>query len=109
VADLEVLEHHVAMQHQLAQQGLAFAARDVDRERALAAVGRQVIGRFLRIVALRIPGIWRTPGAGVVAGAGALDLDHVGAEVGQVLRAPGAGQHARQVEHADVAEGFRQR
>jgi hypothetical protein len=53
----------------------------------------------------------RAPAAGVVAAAGALDLDHLGAEVGQGLGAPGPGQHARQVEHAHAiqrARGARQ-
>jgi hypothetical protein len=47
----------------------------------------------------------RTPGAGVVAAARLFHLDDFGAEVGQVLRAPGAGQHAEKVEDAKVGEG----
>ena len=39
----------------------------------------------------------------------ALDLDHVGAEVGERLRAPRAGEHARQVEHAHAGERLRRR
>src|SRR5262249_21957586 len=46
----------------------------------------------------------RTPGACVVAGAGALDLDHVGAQVGEVLRAPRPGEDTREVEDAQAAE-----
>ena len=42
--------------------------------------------------------------ARVVAGAGVLDLDDVGAEVGEVERADRAGQEPRQVEHADARE-----
>ena len=37
----------------------------------------------------------------------ALDLDHVGAEVGEDLGAPGPGEHPRQVEHADAGERLR--
>ena len=38
------------------------------------------------------------PVAGVVAFAGLLDLDNVGAQVGQHLRAPGAGQYPGEVK-----------
>ena len=31
-----------------------------------------------------------------------LDLDHLGAEVGQVLAGPRPGEHARQIEHPDM-------
>ena len=43
--------------------------------------------------------------ARVVAGARALDLDHIGSQVGQHLRAPGAGKHAGQVKHLDAGQG----
>ena len=36
----------------------------------------------------------RAPAAGVIAGTGLFDLDHVGAEIGQHLGGPGAGQDA---------------
>ena len=39
-----------------------------------------------------------------VAGAGALDLDHVGAEPGQQLRAGRAGLHVREVDDLDAVE-----
>ena len=42
----------------------------------------------------------RAPGAGVVAGLGALDLDHVGAEIGQHLAGPRACQDAGELQHA---------
>jgi hypothetical protein len=38
---------------------------------------------------------------------GAFDLDHVGAEIGERLRAPRAGEHAREVEHAHAGQGLR--
>jgi hypothetical protein len=37
---------------------------------------------------------------------GPLDLDDIGAEVGEVLCQKGAGQHAAHVENAQVIEGF---
>ena len=42
--------------------------------------------------------------AGVVAAARALDLDHFGAQIGEQLRAPRAGQHAAQIEDLDALE-----
>ena len=42
--------------------------------------------------------------ADVVAAAGVLDLQHVGAVVGQQQRAEAAGQQAAEVEHADAGE-----
>ena len=43
--------------------------------------------------------------AGVVAAAGALDLDHLGTEITENLPGPRPGEHAGQVENADVREG----
>ena len=42
----------------------------------------------------------RTPAARIVAGAFALDLDDVGAEVGEHLPGPGARQDAGELDHA---------
>jgi len=39
-------------------------------------------------MAVLVTQVGRSPGARVVADAGPFDLDHVGAEVGQILRAP---------------------
>ena len=49
----------------------------------------------------------RAPGAGVVAGLGALHLDDVGAEVGQHLARPGAGQDAGEFEDAQTGQRTR--
>ena len=48
----------------------------------------------------------RPPLPRVVATAGALDLDDVGAEIREQLPAPGAGQDAGQLEDADAVEGW---
>ena len=42
--------------------------------------------------------------AGVVADFGAFDLDDVGAEIGKRLRAPRPGEHAGEIQHADMTE-----
>jgi hypothetical protein len=46
----------------------------------------------------------RPPGAGVVAAACALDLGHLGAEVGQGHRRERAGEDAGEVEDPQVSE-----
>ena len=43
--------------------------------------------------------------ARLVAFAGLLDLDDLGAQIAQDLRRPGRRQHARQIEHADMGKG----
>ena len=60
--------------------------------------------RLAGVAALRVLEERRTPAARVVALPRPLDLDHLGAEVGEVLRGPGAGEHARQVEDANTVE-----
>jgi hypothetical protein len=44
----------------------------------------------------------RTKGPRIVTRARALDLDHLGAEIGQVLPAPRPREHARQVKRPDM-------
>ncbi len=47
---------------------------------------------------------WRTPGAGVIAGALALDLDDVGAKIGKDLPSPRTGQDPGQLQHAQSGQ-----
>ena len=49
----------------------------------------------------------RPPVARVVAGAGPLDLDHVGAEIGERLSSPRTRQNARKLKNADASERSR--
>ncbi len=95
--DLEVLHHHVALRGQLAGHLQAGFGLQVQRDGALVAVG-----------AVEVRGVARAPAhapvAGVVAAGRVFDLDHVGAEVGQGHGAHRAGQHARQVQHADAGQ-----
>ena len=44
----------------------------------------------------------RAPFAGVVAAVGALDLDDVGAEIGEQLPGPGPGKDAGEFDDADA-------
>jgi hypothetical protein len=98
---LVVLEQHVGVRGEPLHQRRAFAGGDVDGDRALAAIGTQVVGRHL-MRGVAPPG--RAPGARVVADFGALDLDDVGAIVGEQLSAPRTREHAAQVEHAHALE-----
>ena len=93
-ADLEVLQQHIALRHQLADDALALGPGEVDGQRLLVAVGGQVIGGLRGVLAVLILEIGRAPVAGIVARAGALDLDHLGAEVAENLPAPGPGEYA---------------
>ena len=101
-ADLEVLHQDVAAGDQLQRDLLAFRLADIQRDRLLVAVDADEIGAFL------VPGIdRRREAARVVAGARPLDLDHVGAQVGQHLRAGRPCQHTGQVENAQALQGTR--
>ena len=92
-AGAEVFHQHVALQHHLAHQGLAIGVCQVQRDGAFVAVGAGEVAGLVGVLALRVLQEGRPPMARVVARAGGLDLDHVGAQVGQDLGAPGAGQH----------------
>ncbi len=108
-ADLEVLQHDIGFHREAAHQRLAFGVGDVDRDRALVAVGAEVVRGVARLLAGRVLQPGRAPRARVVAGAGALHLDDVGAEIGQQLSRPRAREHAREVQHLDALQGARRR
>src|SRR5262245_66368422 len=76
---------------------------EVEGDGPLGTIGTEVIGGHL------LAEERRAPGAGVVALAGALDLDDVGPEVGEELAAERAGQNAGGGEDAEAGEGGRQR
>jgi hypothetical protein len=98
-AGAEVLDHHVGFADHLFQHFLALRLLGVQRQRLLVAVEHgEVQGVHVRDV-LQL-------GAGDVAGAGTLDLDHVGAEPGQQLGAGGTGLHVGEVDDLDAVEGF---
>ena len=103
LADLVVLEQHIGLGRELAHHRRALGGGDVDRDRALAAVGADVVSRH-PLGHIAPPG--RTPGACVVADIGPLDLDHISAVIGQQLARPGAGQNTRQIQHLDAGEKF---
>jgi hypothetical protein len=97
---LEVLDQHVGVARQLANDLLPLGSGGVDCQRALVAVGAQQTGGLARRLAIAVGQPRRPPAARVVATTGPLDLDRLGAEVDQQLPGPGAGENASQVEHA---------
>src|SRR5262249_47708462 len=94
----EVLQKHVAFRRQLVEEAEPFRLRQVEGDAPLVAVAGEVV-RAERAEERR------PPGAGVVAGAGALDLDDVRPEVAEQLPAEGAGQRPRGVEDAHTSQG----
>ena len=100
VAELVVLDQHIGLLREPAHQRGACIVREIDRDGALVAIGAAEVGRIAGGLAVLVRQPRRAPRAGVVTGAGALDLDHISAEVGQRLRAGRAGEHARKVDHA---------
>jgi hypothetical protein len=104
-AHLEVFNQDVALQRQFAHQLGAARRGDVQRHRQLVAVGGQVIRSFGGVVARLVLQVRRPPGPRVVARAGAFDLDDLGAEVGEVLGAPGTRQDAGEIQHAYAGKG----
>ncbi len=94
----EVLDQHVGVAHHPQQHLLALGRLQVERDRALVAVQHQEGRRHAVDARIAIA-------ARIVAAVGLLDLDHVGAEVGQHHAAGRAGHDLGQLEHAHAGEG----
>ena len=90
-----VLEHDVGALHH-AQEGL-LALRVLQVEHHALLVAMQA-GEIIRFPA----GQGRAPGARDVAQSGGLDLDHLGAEIGEHGRTKRAGERVAQVEYLDA-------
>ena len=93
----EVLDEHVGLGDEVADEGEVVGILEVGDDRALVAVGQ------LPPQALAVALVAPRHVAQAVA-AGPLDLDHVGAEVGEVAGAVRSGEHGRQVDDPDVGE-----
>src|SRR5690606_8706880 len=72
-AQLEVLDQHVGGRRQLANRLGALWRREVERDRALSAIGRVVVGGR-EVFAVLAGHERRAPFAGVIAAVGVLDL-----------------------------------
>src|SRR4029077_6382370 len=92
----EILDQDVARRRQSPGQLLPRLLGEVDGDAALRAVEGQEHGAAA--VALG------RAGAGLVAGDRVFDLDDVGAQVSELLRAQRAGDDAREIEHANTLE-----
>jgi len=89
----------------LANQSLAFGLRHVEGDGAFVAVAGGEVGGVRGVMAVSVFKKRRPPLAGVVARAGALNLDHISPQVREHLRGPGAGKHAREVKNFEVGQG----
>ena len=98
-ANFEVFDQHVRTRGQLAHDAPAFLAFEIHFDRALSAIGRVKIGGA-DMVSVGSLDERRPPAACIVARSRALDLDHVGAQVGQHLPSPGPGKDAGQFKDA---------
>ena len=94
----QVVVDGVGDAHEVVQDRLAVGVLEVERERLLAAVERLEVER-VAVVGER-PHLARD----VAAHGRILDLDDLGAEVGEQLRAEGAGAELRDREHAQAGE-----
>ena len=100
VTDLEVLDQHIRALQQRQDRLPSRLGMQVDLRRALVAVRGEVIAA-LGDGAVRPVGNGRAPLPAVVAVPRPFDLDHVGPEIAQQLRAIGAGQDPGHVQDAD--------
>ena len=104
-AGLEILDHDIGLGGHAPDDLAPLGTLEIERERALAAIaGMEVGGVEPFAVLARQKG--RAPSARIVAGAGALDLDDVGSQIGQRLAGPGPGQDAGQFQHFQPGERF---
>ncbi len=96
----EVVDHDIAPGAEIAGHRPARRIGEVDRDRPLAPVDRAEVGGGTQLE--RWP-----PGAGLVTGARALDLDDLGAEVGQPLRGVGPGEDTREIGNPEPRQRLR--
>src|SRR6185436_18624291 len=107
IADPEVLDQHGTACGEITHQSLAARLREIHRDRFLPAVHRQVVRRLAGLMSRAVAEPGRSPAARLVAGLRALDLDDLGAEVGEALGGPRTREGAGEVEDADVLERTR--
>ena len=101
---LEIFHQHVALGDHPAGQRLAFGVGQIERDRTLVPVGAGEIGALATVVAVLVPQIGRGEIARIVAHSRPLDLDDLGAQIAQYLRAMRAGENPGQVEYFQAVE-----
>ena len=95
-----VLDEHVGPGEQAVQHRLAMRRLEVEGERVLVAVDGHETGGLIAD-----PVLGHRVVAGGLAARRPLDLDHLGAQVGQHQPAGGRGENVRQLDHPDAREG----
>lgn len=95
----EVVDGDVGVSDKPAHDAQVVLVREIQRNRLFIAVRR------LEVRSRAVLGVGRPPGAGVVARARALHLDHLGAEVGERHRGHRARKNPRKIKHAQAREG----
>ncbi|CUI69575.1 Uncharacterised protein [Achromobacter xylosoxidans] len=103
-ADLVVFHQHIGPGQQAVQQRAPVLGGDVDGDRALVAIGAEVVGALVRVAAILADNVGRPPFARIIALPGLLHLDHVRAQIAQQLGGAGTGQNARKVKNAHAVE-----
>src|SRR5262249_41690779 len=94
-AGQKILDHHVGAPGELESHPGAVRVLEVERQRALVSIHRRED---------RAHPVLATPVAKVVAAAGTLDLDDVGAEIAEQERTIRPGHDAREIEDAQSGE-----
>ena len=96
----EILHHHIRFRDQFARHLQRRRIGEIERNAALVAIetekGRALAADFRMFIV-----------AGVVASIRVFDLDHLGAEIGQRLRAGRAGNDPGEVDNQQTIEGSR--
>jgi hypothetical protein len=88
-----VLDHHVGLLDQLHEDGLAVRFLEIERDRALVAVQVLKVRPVARPAHIHVAGTRRH-----------LDLDAVGAPVGEIAHGGRSGAHPRQIEHGKAGK-----
>ena len=102
---LEILDDHIGLHGEALDEGAALRRLEIRLDAALAAIAGVVIGgaEIFAVMALQKG---RAPLARIVPRPATLHLHHVSAEVREQLPAPGTGENARELQHAEMGEGF---
>src|SRR5690606_23284670 len=96
----EILDQHIALCRQFANDSLSRRMREIDGDRAFVAIRTKKIGGLTRLAAVAGGNPRRAPVAGVVAAAGTLYLDDVSAVVAEQLCRPRPCKDAGEVEYS---------
>src|SRR5216684_8256942 len=103
-SDLEIFDDYVAFGRERLHQSLTLGMDEIDRHRALAAVGRKKIRRLAALASVAGSRVRRSVSPGVVADHGLFNLDDAGAKIGQCLSRPRPGENAGEFQNPDMLQ-----